>query len=280
MFIIALISVPCTTGGFEYIHITFGVRTIKIDQRHMSFRLSVGCLNEIRTFLKCNCNRFARCITIFGCCTAEIAILQNLVSSSSELCLNKLLVKVAECLIRTIYIIKHFIRFFLVCTIGMKCNDCCCHWCKHSVVIIALNFWFQAEFFELIQSGRKLIKCICDFCKSDIFGCGFSVFGNGVSHCFQFISRDLCCIDLKLNVFINGIMLFRVILFAVRNILDRFIRQFINWLLDACKKMFIIAFISVPCSVIWLTNIHVTLSICTCKIDEWHMSFRHSVFRF
>ena len=139
MLVIALVSIPCSAGGFEHIHIAFGICACKVDQRHMSFRFSVGCLDEIRTFFQRDRDRLCRRITVFGCSTAEIAVLKHLVCSSTELRLDKLLVKVAECLIRTVYILKHFVGFVLVCAIGMERNDRCSHRCEHAVVIIALN---------------------------------------------------------------------------------------------------------------------------------------------
>ena len=104
----------------------------------MSFRLTVFRLQNIRAFLKRNRERFIRCIAVFGGCAAEVAVLQNLVSSRIELCLHKLLVNVAECLVCAIRIRKHFVCFFLVCAKGVQRNDRCSHRCKHAVVIVAL----------------------------------------------------------------------------------------------------------------------------------------------
>ena len=168
MLVIALISIPCTAGRLEHIHIAFVICTVKIDERHMSFRLSVFRLYHIRAFLKCDRERLIRLISVFRFCTAEVAILKNLVCRSSELCLNKLLVKVAECLIRTVHILKHFVCFILVGTVGMQRNNRCCHRCKHAVVIIAVYIGFQTEFFQIIQCFRQLIKCVGDFCKRNI----------------------------------------------------------------------------------------------------------------
>ena len=102
----------------------------------MSFGLTVFRFDHIRTFLKRNCERLIRLITVFRFCAAEVAILKDLVCRSSELCLNKLLVNGAECL-RTVRILKHFYCFFLVCAVRMKRKDRCSHRCKHAVVIIA-----------------------------------------------------------------------------------------------------------------------------------------------
>ena len=153
--VIALIRIPGAAGGFEHIHITLRVRACKIDEGHVAFRCSVRCLHEIRPFLERDRERLVGRIAVFRRCTAKIAILENLVGLCIELCLDELLIKAAECLIRPVHIFEHFIGFFLVCTIGMERKDRCSHRRKHAVVKVAFHVGFQAELFQILQRCGK-----------------------------------------------------------------------------------------------------------------------------